>query len=113
MSVEFCRESPGKFDSRTLNRKTLRRRTWRKCRGHGSDGGQRQGLPPIVYYIVCIVCNSMVNYISRSLHFLTTRTCIYACIHGRDGRAAPGPAADGAHYYMVNFHTKNSQTKNL
>ena len=30
MSVEFYRESPGKFDSRTLNRKTLSRWTGRK-----------------------------------------------------------------------------------
>ena len=29
MSVEFDRESPGKFDSRTLSRKTLSRRTGR------------------------------------------------------------------------------------
>ena len=29
MSVEFDRESPGKFDSRTLNRKTLNRWTGR------------------------------------------------------------------------------------
>ena len=29
MSVEFCRESPGKFDSGTLNRKTLYRWTGR------------------------------------------------------------------------------------
>ena len=31
MSVEFYRESPGKFDSRTLNRKTLKRWTRRNC----------------------------------------------------------------------------------
>ena len=30
MSVEFYRGSPGKFDSRTLNRKTLNRWTGRK-----------------------------------------------------------------------------------
>ena len=30
MSVEFDRESPGKFDSRTLNRKTLSRWTGRR-----------------------------------------------------------------------------------
>ena len=30
MSVEFYRESPGKFDSRTLNRKTLDRWTGRR-----------------------------------------------------------------------------------
>ena len=30
MSVEFDRGSPGKFDSRTLNRKTLNRWTGRK-----------------------------------------------------------------------------------
>ena len=29
MSVEFCRESPGNFDSRTLSRKTLSRWTGR------------------------------------------------------------------------------------
>ena len=29
MSVEFDRESAGKFDSRTLNRTTLNRWTWR------------------------------------------------------------------------------------
>ena len=29
MSVEFDRESPGKFDSRTLNRETLNRWTGR------------------------------------------------------------------------------------
>ena len=29
MSVEFCRGSPGKFDSRTLNRTTLNRWTGR------------------------------------------------------------------------------------
>ena len=29
MSVELYRESPGKFDSRTLSRKTLNRWTWR------------------------------------------------------------------------------------
>ena len=32
MSVEFYRESPGKFDSRTLNRKTLSRWNGRSCR---------------------------------------------------------------------------------
>ena len=32
MSVEFYRESPGKFDSRTLNRKTLNRWTGRTSR---------------------------------------------------------------------------------
>ena len=31
MSVEFDRGSPGKFDSRTLNRKTLNRWTGRMC----------------------------------------------------------------------------------
>ena len=31
MSVEFYRESPGKFDSRTLSRKTLSRWTGRTC----------------------------------------------------------------------------------
>ena len=31
MSVEFCRESPGKFDSRTLSRETLSRWTGRNC----------------------------------------------------------------------------------
>ena len=39
MSVEIYRESPGKFDSRTLNRKTLSRWTGRKTadgRGCGS-----------------------------------------------------------------------------
>ena len=39
MSVEFYRESPGKFDSRTLNRKTLNRWTGRTC-------GERGGLNP-------------------------------------------------------------------
>ena len=33
MSVEFYRESPGKFDSRNLNRKTLNRWTWRNIKG--------------------------------------------------------------------------------
>ena len=32
MSVEFDRESPGKFDSRTLNRTTINRWTGRKTR---------------------------------------------------------------------------------
>ena len=37
MSVEFYRGSPGKFDSRTLSRKTLSRWTGRRSRGtHGS-----------------------------------------------------------------------------
>ena len=31
MSVEFYRESPGKFDSRTLSRETLSRWTGRIC----------------------------------------------------------------------------------
>ena len=31
MSVEFDRESPAKFDSRTLNRETLSRWTGRSC----------------------------------------------------------------------------------
>ena len=31
MSVEFYRESPGKFDSKTLARKTLNRWTGRTC----------------------------------------------------------------------------------
>ena len=34
MSVEFYRESPGKFDSRTLNRETLSRWTGRMTTGH-------------------------------------------------------------------------------
>ena len=33
MSVEFSRESPGKFDSRTLSRETLSRWTGRKRGG--------------------------------------------------------------------------------
>ena len=37
MSVEFDMESPGKFDSRTLNRTTLSRWTGRKLFG-GADG---------------------------------------------------------------------------
>ena len=35
ISIEFDRESPGSFDSRTLNRKTLNRRTGRT---HGGAG---------------------------------------------------------------------------
>ena len=34
MSVEFYRESPGKFDSRTLDRKTVDRWTWRSLQAH-------------------------------------------------------------------------------
>ena len=41
MSVEFYRESPGKFDSRTLNRKTLNRWTGRNA---------------IIYFQVYTVC---------------------------------------------------------
>ena len=37
MSVEFDRGSPGKFDSRTLNRKTPNRWTGRNRRGLWSD----------------------------------------------------------------------------
>ena len=37
MSVEFDRGSPGKFDSRTLNRKTLDRWTGRKLRERSRD----------------------------------------------------------------------------
>ena len=33
MSVEFYRESPGKFDSRTLSRETLNRWTGRTLKG--------------------------------------------------------------------------------
>ena len=45
MSVEFYRESPGKFDSWTLNRKTLNRWTGRKHprlieEGHVNTGSQ-------------------------------------------------------------------------
>ena len=38
MSVEFYRESPGKFDSRTLNRKTLNRWTGRRQKEGGGAG---------------------------------------------------------------------------
>ena len=38
MSVEFYRESPGKFDSRTLSRETLSRWTGRKQAGYSSKG---------------------------------------------------------------------------
>ena len=39
MSVEFDRESPGKFDSRTLNRKTLNRWTGRNdCNDNEGTG---------------------------------------------------------------------------
>ena len=47
MSVEFYRESPGKFDSRTLNRETLNRWTGRTtCSGAPvgvSDGAGDRG----------------------------------------------------------------------
>ena len=44
MSVEFYRESPGKFDSRTLDRKTLSRWTGRK--GMYLFGARREPLVP-------------------------------------------------------------------
>ena len=37
MSVEFCRGSPGKFDSRTLSRKTLSRWTGRNNTDNGKS----------------------------------------------------------------------------
>ena len=45
MSVELYRESPGKFDSRTLNRKTLNRWTGRIISVHARprQAGEREG----------------------------------------------------------------------
>ena len=43
MSVEFYRESPGKFDSRTLNRESLSRWTGRTLRRQQGLGGPRKG----------------------------------------------------------------------
>ena len=46
MSVEFDRGSPGKFDSRTLNRKTLSRWTGRNgnhAKQHNSDNSVDNG----------------------------------------------------------------------
>ena len=46
MSVQFYRESPGKFDSRTLSREILSRWTGRNKQQtprHAEDGGARAG----------------------------------------------------------------------
>ena len=56
MSVEFYRESPGKFDSRTLNRKTLNRWTGRTV--HGSFLIRRKrGHPGVVHRLSFTACN--------------------------------------------------------
>ena len=58
MSVEFDRGSPGKFDSRTLNRKTLNRWTGRMWKGSGI--GWRyvvyRHLSDTASFVSCIVC---------------------------------------------------------
>ena len=46
MSVEFDRGSPGKFDSRTLNRKTLNRWTGRMAAGDLELQPSGGALPP-------------------------------------------------------------------
>ena len=43
MPVEFYRESPGKFDSRTLNTKTLSRWTGRSARIRPAVRSHREG----------------------------------------------------------------------
>ena len=48
MSVEFDRGSPGKFDSRTLNRKTLSRWTGRIDNNDDPPWGRTNGHP--VFY---------------------------------------------------------------
>ena len=51
MSVEFDRGSPGKSDSRTLNRKTLRRWTGRIGNSLGVGGSGATTLKQIYIYI--------------------------------------------------------------
>ena len=47
MSVEFDRGSPGKFDSRTLNRKTLNRWTVRNDDDNDNHNGKKGYAPEV------------------------------------------------------------------
>ena len=90
MSVEFHRESPGKFDSRTLNRETLNRWTW----GNGGAPGARraqlrpflgplsepQGPPPLPYKETLYKQTYIYIYIYTYIH-IHTYVCIYIYIY--------------------------------
>ena len=62
MSVEFYRDSPGKFDSRILNRKTLNRWTGRRSEsGKRSPPDTRRRAPvATMFTIITSVCTSMI-----------------------------------------------------
>ena len=68
MSVEFYRESPGMFDSRTLNRTTLNRWTGRKkslaasCPSH-ADCHNACARKALHIYVCMYVCMCVYMYI--------------------------------------------------
>ena len=89
MSVEFYRESPGKFDSRTLNRTTLNRWTGRN---HPSRKSQPRGeavrVPRadasrggamIIYYVVLLLI--IIIIISSSSSSTYTYVYMYVCVY--------------------------------
>ena len=90
MSVEFDRGSPGKFDSRTLNRKTLNRWTGRKsCKEDGGDGftSPRSGVsfaaPACTAAVGQDMCVYIYIYIYIYIIYIYTYiyTYIYICVY--------------------------------
>ena len=82
MSVESYRESPGKFDSRTLNRKTLNRWIGRTCyfkhkrsTSTSSSGAyvERRGM--LGYYMTCYMV-----WFGMICHIICYMICYMICI---------------------------------
>ena len=85
MSVEFYRESPGKFDSRTLNRKTLNKWPGRKCLGWGSGVPTPSvsfgGHPAILYHIIgCLfIVHRIISLHGTHYHISFEAFTMYLC----------------------------------
>ena len=72
MSVDFYRGSPGKFDSRTLNRTTLNRWTGRSASG---------ALVRVsACYVIYVICNMCYTYIYIYIHICML---CYGILQGR------------------------------
>ena len=77
MSVEFHRESPGKFDSRTLNRTTLNRWTGRRLLTCLPDHPMS---PSIYIYIYMYIHTYIYAYVYLSI-IMYVHICIYIYIY--------------------------------
>ena len=77
MSVEFDRESPGKFDSRTLNRETLSRWTGRNTGDTNNNINSRNNMIyTYTYAIHMYISLSLYIYIYISIYVYILYTCV-------------------------------------